>query len=113
MISQLKYLEIMQWSVKMGYKLEQLKDPKEYIPKKTAALEVYKEVVMAKNIFIYSIIVVLLIAASSAYFVAIGAIVAGIVSMGYAVMMMKKQQKMKYLEGEYQLIRPKLFKKAG
>ena len=40
----------------------------------------------------------------------IGIIIAGIVAMGYAVMLMKKMQKMKYLEDKYQLKRPGLFK---
>ncbi len=93
-------------------KLETLKDPEQYVPKKVAALEVYKEVINFKNGLIYSIITAFLIAGTSAYFVFIGAIVAGIVSMGFAVMIMKKNKMMKYLEERYDLIRPKLFRKV-
>ncbi len=93
-------------------KLSTLKDPEQFIPKKTAALEVYKEIIMSKNTYIYAMVTAFIIAASAAYFAFIGAIVAGIVCMGFAVMMLKKMKKIKYLEDKYQLIRPKLFKKA-
>ena len=96
----------------LNLKLETLKDPEQYIPKKTAALEVYKEITTSKNTAIYSIIIVLLIAGSSAYVVFIGAIVAGIVGMGFAVIMMKKLQKMRYLEKKYNLTKPGFLKKA-
>ena len=96
----------------LDLKLSNLRDPEQFVPKKIAALEVYKEVVMSKNTYIYAIVTSFLIAASSAYFTVIGAIVAGVVSMGFAVMMLKKMQRMKYLENQYGLIRPKLFKKA-
>lgn len=93
-------------------KLSTLKDPEQFLPKKTAALEVYKEVVMSKTNYIYSIITAFFIAASSAYLSYLGAIVAGMVCMGFAVMMFKKMQKMKHLEEKYQLVRPGLFKKV-
>lgn len=96
----------------LNLKLSKLKDPEAFIPKQTAALEVYRELVNAKNIFIYAIVSSLIIAATSAYFVFIGAIVAGIVCMGFAVMMMKKNQRIKYLQDKYELPKAGLFKKV-
>ena len=104
--------EIERLTKQLTVKLEALEDPDQYIPKKTAALEVYREVIALKNTYIYSIIFILLVAATSAYIIFIGAIISGIIAMAFSVMMFRKLQKMKYLEGKYQLIRPKLFKKA-
>jgi len=96
----------------LDLKLSNLKDPEQFLPKKTAALEVYNENITARNTYIFAMITSFFIAASSAYFVFAGAIVAGIVCMGFAVMLLKKMQKIKYLEEKYNLIRPKMFKKA-
>ena len=100
-------------NVQLNLKLSNLKDPEQFIPKRTAALEVYNENLTSRNTYIFAMITSFFIAASSAYFAFAGAIVAGIVCMGLAVMMMKKMQKIKYLEEKYNLARPKMFKKAG
>ncbi len=111
-INEGKKAEIEKLTKQLTVKLEALEDPDQYIPKKTAAFEVYREVVQLRNTYIYSIIFILLVSATSAYIVFIGAIISGIIAMGFAVMMLRKMQRMKELEGRYGLTRPKLFRKV-
>lgn len=86
---------------------EQTKPVEDKIPKRLAALEVYKVLRLANTVSIILIVAVFIVAIVGRFNRYGGATSAGIISAGAAWFLWKIRAKMQYLQNEYKIAPPK------